>query len=219
MENNFDLRKFLVENKLTSTSRTINEQTIPNDIVWTDEDEQTASQGTFNQMDQSSDDLEGYDVELLGYSPSTGKAYKGYAGGSYGETDYDDIDGVEEMNPRETEHYIAALKKHEPEHFNKMTQGVDISKNNLSEEDKVSSRVDKGSISIANIDTSDYPDFSDAYIEYAEFEDGTPLTDEEIDQLNDEMSDEIHQLAYESLYEGLTKRERVVKEAVLKALK
>lgn len=30
----------------------------------------------------------------------------------------------------------------------------------------------------------DYPDFSDAFIRYAEFKDGTPLTDEQLDELN-----------------------------------
>jgi hypothetical protein len=46
--------------------------------------------------------------------------------------------------------------------------------------------VDVGSIEIEGIDTSDYPDFSDAYITYAEFEDGTPLTEDELMSLEDE---------------------------------
>jgi hypothetical protein len=40
--------------------------------------------------------------------------------------------------------------------------------------------VDVGSIEIEDIDTADYPDFTDAYITYAEFEDGTPLTEDEL---------------------------------------
>jgi hypothetical protein len=38
-------------------------------------------------------------------------------------------------------------------------------------------------IELANIDTSDYPDFVDAYIFYAEI-DGVELTDGELDELN-----------------------------------
>ena len=38
-------------------------------------------------------------------------------------------------------------------------------------------------IELGNIDTSDYPDMVDAYIEYAEI-DGVELTDAEIDELN-----------------------------------
>ncbi len=46
--------------------------------------------------------------------------------------------------------------------------------------------VDVGSIEIEDIDTADYPDFTDAYITYAEFEDGTPLTEDELMRLEDE---------------------------------
>ncbi|HLD91160.1 MAG TPA: hypothetical protein VI911_09125 [Patescibacteria group bacterium] len=38
---------------------------------------------------------------------------------------------------------------------------------------------------ISGIDTKDYPDFCDAYVSYAEHEDGTPLTDEELDEVNE----------------------------------
>ena len=62
--------------------------------------------------------------------------------------------------------------------------------------------IDRSSIELGGVDTRDYPDFADAYIEYAEFADGTPLTDDEIDQLNDEQYHEINQLAHDSLYEN-----------------
>lgn len=128
MENNFNLKKFLTENKLTVNSRVLNEvadgsnEMIPNDIIWTDEDEDTASQGTFNQFDQSAEDLDGYEVEVLGYSPSTGKAYVGSTFGSYGETAFDDVDDIRQMNSKETGYYMDALKQYEPEHFKKMSQ-------------------------------------------------------------------------------------------------
>ena len=191
MENNFNLKKFLTENKLTNNSKILNEvsenfldavfnslndmmrageisgeefdaaknkldsnpasltpfekrkdiqaaaesllkgvnevtdsgdEMVPNDIIWTDEDEDTASQGTFNQFDQSAEDLDGYEVEVLGYSPSTGKAYVGSTFGSYGETAFDDVDDIRQMNSKETGYYMDALKQYEPEHFKKMSQ-------------------------------------------------------------------------------------------------
>jgi hypothetical protein len=273
---NFNLKKFLVENKLTSNSKQIKEGNIPNDIVWTSEEEDTGSHGTFNQLDLDASDLDYYEVEVLGYSTSTGKAYSGQTSGEYGEVNYDDIDEIKEMNPEETENYILYLKKYEPEHFRKMSQ---LNTKELSEEEnggtffkatvnladkpgydygytlyaqdeegarreldsklqgqeyqvkdlkgpftsqpeqgELSSRVDKSSIELDGVDPSDYPDFVDAFISAANFEDGTPLTDDELDQLGDEMSDEIHQIAYDSLMEGLSEREKTLKEAVLKTL-
>lgn len=41
-------------------------------------------------------------------------------------------------------------------------------------------------IEVGGLDMADYPDFSDAYITYAEWEDtGEELTEEELDKLND----------------------------------
>tara|TARA_R110000796_G_scaffold88693_1_gene191458 strand:+ start:150 stop:878 length:729 start_codon:yes stop_codon:yes gene_type:complete len=79
--------------------------------------------------------------------------------------------------------------------------------------------IDHGSIEIEGIDMNDYPDFVDAYIAAANFEDGSPLTDEELNQLNDEMADEIHDLAYQSLFEGKTAREQKLLKEVFKTLK
>ena len=39
-------------------------------------------------------------------------------------------------------------------------------------------------IEFEGINGRDYPDFSDAYISYAEHEDGTPLTQEELDSID-----------------------------------
>jgi hypothetical protein len=57
-------------------------------------------------------------------------------------------------------------------------------------------------IEIAGIDMSDYPDFCDAYVEYADKADGTPLTDAEIDTLNecDDTRSYINLNAYSSLF-------------------
>ncbi len=42
------------------------------------------------------------------------------------------------------------------------------------------------SVEICGIDSSDYPDFCDAYIDYAEYEDGTPLTGDELEELDED---------------------------------
>ena len=61
--------------------------------------------------------------------------------------------------------------------------------------------VDRASIELDDVDSSDYPDFSDAYISYATYTDGTPLGDDELNQFNDQYSDLVHELAYDSLHE------------------
>lgn len=123
MADNFNLRQFLTENKLTKNAQLIKENTqFPDDIIWTGEDALTAPEGTFNSYDQEASELEGYDVELYGYSPSTGKAYDGITGGSYGETDYDNAEVVGEMQPRHAEYYLNNLKKDRPDLFNERSE-------------------------------------------------------------------------------------------------
>ncbi len=46
--------------------------------------------------------------------------------------------------------------------------------------------IDESTIVVGGIDMKDYPDFADSFIQYAEFKDGTPLTDEQLDILNDD---------------------------------
>jgi hypothetical protein len=53
-------------------------------------------------------------------------------------------------------------------------------------------------IELEGVDMDDYPDFSDAFFSYAEYEDGTVLTDEELEQLGDENPDAIHEMATEA---------------------
>lgn len=118
------------------------------------------------------------------------------------------------------------MKKVLKQNQKKKLQGTEYSIKDLKgpftpqpEQGEIASRVDKSSIELDGVDPSDYPDFSDAFIAAANFEDGTPLTDDELDQLGDEMADEIHQMAYGSLMEGLSEREKTLKEEVLKSLK
>ena len=48
---------------------------------------------------------------------------------------------------------------------------------------------------VDGVESGDYPDFCDAFFSYAEYEDGTPLTDEELEQLEEVHSEMINQLA------------------------
>jgi hypothetical protein len=58
------------------------------------------------------------------------------------------------------------------------------------------------SIEVDGVESYDRPDFSDAYISYAEFTDGTPLSDEELDQLTDEQGDLVNMAAHDSFHES-----------------
>jgi hypothetical protein len=64
--------------------------------------------------------------------------------------------------------------------------------------------INRRSIEIDGIDSRDYPDFVDAHIVYAETQDGKPLTDEQLDQLNDMYHDsgELNELVHDQLYES-----------------
>ncbi len=55
-------------------------------------------------------------------------------------------------------------------------------------------------VEVDGVDSTDYPDFCDAFFSYAAFEDnGEALTDEELDELRDLHSDVLCQMAYETL--------------------
>lgn len=56
-------------------------------------------------------------------------------------------------------------------------------------------------IEIAGVDMTDFPDFSDAYIAYAEFIDsGVPLTDAELDSITNRHPDVVNALAHDSTH-------------------
>jgi hypothetical protein len=62
--------------------------------------------------------------------------------------------------------------------------------------------VDMRSLEVDGVDSRDYPDFSDAYISYATFTDGTELNDDEMNELNDTHGDLVHELVYDRLGES-----------------
>ena len=62
--------------------------------------------------------------------------------------------------------------------------------------------VDYASLEIDGVDSSDYPDFSDAYFSSGYFTDGTQMSDEDLDQLADTYGELVNRKAYDSLHEG-----------------
>ena len=61
--------------------------------------------------------------------------------------------------------------------------------------------VDMTSLEIDGVDSRDYPDFADAYFSAGYFTDGTPMSDEELDQFQNENGDLLYDKAYDSLHE------------------
>lgn len=57
--------------------------------------------------------------------------------------------------------------------------------------------LDHSSIEVDGIDGRDFPDFVDAYVTYARTLDGQPLTDEQLEDINDECPELAQQAAYE----------------------
>lgn len=55
-------------------------------------------------------------------------------------------------------------------------------------------------LEVDGVDGADYPDFSDAYFSYGCYEDGTPLTEEELDRLTILANDVLWEMAFESLH-------------------
>jgi hypothetical protein len=59
--------------------------------------------------------------------------------------------------------------------------------------------IDFSSLEVDGIDTKDYPDFSDAFICYGEYTDGTPLEDVDLQALNDDAG-LIYELVEKAIY-------------------
>ena len=90
---------------------------------------------------------------------------------------------------------------------NKLTKNAQLLKEEVSFNGKP---VNTRSIEIDGIDTEDYPDFVDAYITYAEYEDGTPLTDEELHDFEAENYDLVGELIHDrQLYLQEKKEEEI----------
>jgi hypothetical protein len=55
-------------------------------------------------------------------------------------------------------------------------------------------------VEVDGVDTRDYPDYCDAYFSYAEYEDGTKLTDDELDDLTYKYPEDVHAMAWKSAH-------------------
>lgn len=53
---------------------------------------------------------------------------------------------------------------------------------------------------VDGVDSRDYPDFADAHFSYACYEDGTELTDDELEQLTEQNPDVLHEKVFDSLH-------------------
>ena len=62
--------------------------------------------------------------------------------------------------------------------------------------------VDYSSLEVDGVDSRDYPDFSDAYFSSGYFTDGTPMSDEDLDQLTNTYGEMLYDKAYDSLHEA-----------------
>ena len=57
-------------------------------------------------------------------------------------------------------------------------------------------KIDWGTVEIDGIDTRDYPDFCDAFILYGEYEDGTVMTEDEMDEATERFADKVNERAF-----------------------
>ena len=55
-------------------------------------------------------------------------------------------------------------------------------------------------LEVDGVDSRDYPDFSDAYFSGGCYEDGTPLSDDELDRLKDLAGDVLWEMAFDRLH-------------------
>lgn len=105
MAKDFNIRKFLTENRLTPNSMEVNETGEPQDIQW-EKDGTVNSYGTHDP-----DEMDEVEYEMVGCSEETGKCYLATAFGSYGEIDDSSVQIVRELDPEEEQHYRKSLER------------------------------------------------------------------------------------------------------------
>jgi predicted RNase H-like nuclease (RuvC/YqgF family) len=98
---------------------------------------------------------------------------------------------------------------------NKLTKNAQLLKEGVEFNGKP---VDIGSIEIDGIDMDDYPDFVDAYIIAADYEDGTPLTDSELQDFEAENYGLVGELIHDRQLYLEEKKEESMEEGVEEAI-
>lgn len=172
MADNFNLRQFLSENKLTKNAKLLNEARV-----------------------------EGFDENQ--------KAFEVSFVNKYGGGDFRILNAETE---EQAEEVFLNIFKNNPDMV-KSIKSITPYQVPAKKAPQAKTIVDVNydSIEIDGIDTDDYPDFSDAYISYAEFEDGTPLTQQELERFEEENYGIVNDLAHDSLHE--VKKKKPVMEA------
>jgi hypothetical protein len=56
----------------------------------------------------------------------------------------------------------------------------------------IAKKINWKSLEFEDIDPKDYPDFANAYVSYAEYEDGSALTDDELEKLDTQYPKEVY---------------------------
>ena len=121
------------------------------------------------------------------------------------------LEGKTEVKPAKTEE-----SEQKTEDFGSLQDFYTLIESNRSNEETVTEeeevitegleingkKVDKGSFEVDGIDYNDHPDYVDAYISAAKFEDGEKLSDVELDQLNDKHTDVVYDAVMDYLHEG-----------------
>ncbi len=60
-------------------------------------------------------------------------------------------------------------------------------------------KISESSIQVEDVYKDDYPKFCDAYMSYAEWEDGTELTEKELEKATEDYPELVNEAAHESL--------------------
>lgn len=82
-----------------------------------------------------------------------------------------------------------------------LNAGIQNPRNGYSEDDFIVLKIDKDSVEVDGIDTRDYPDFCDAYMCGACWDDGTEFTDVEIELFCDNNETYVYEMIMdEQLY-------------------
>jgi len=174
----FDLKKFLTENKLTKNSRLLKEVStltpltnisFPNGLSFEIGDDDPYDDGRVSYINKQGG------AALIIFMTGRGEGYGRYY----------DAQGNE-------------ITEEEFRELNTLDVDADTLSENIRNIVINGKKVDSTSVEVEDIDTTDAPDFSDAYISYAEFEDGTPLTEEELEQLGYYTYEFVEDIIYEN---------------------
>jgi len=185
MADNFNLRQFLTENKLTKNAKLLKEE--QEDYKYFDEE------GTGGFYMTTIDGVKIYSLEDSSIMDTCFYALEdedGYIDFISIDVSGEPVSSEDIQNEQEISSYIADFIEEDINSQLKeegLLEASDSMKNKMNEEASLNGKpVDIRSIEIEDIDTSDYPDFTDAYITYAEYKDGTPLTEEELIKFEEE---------------------------------